>query len=147
MKLEVLKHPHPILAGRASEVVPAQMRHPATTALVMDMFETMRAENGMGLAAPQVGMSARIFIMDKCPDGLVVINPEIVSQSERETAWTEECLSVPNRRVSVRRPKWIVATWRDLDWKVHLTRLSHLDARCFLHELDHLDGKTIADQS
>jgi peptide deformylase len=141
MKLEILQFPHPTLSVVCTPVVEIteEIRQ-----LAADMLETMKDLGGIGLAAPQVGQPINLIVLAKCPIDLVMINPEIIDVSGRETGWPERCLSCPDQ-VVVKRPKWCWARWTDLDGELHTRRFSHLDARCVQHEIDHLEGKTIAD--
>ncbi|OQA05150.1 MAG: Peptide deformylase [bacterium ADurb.Bin374] len=113
--------------------------------LVKDMFETMYKNNGVGLAAPQVGINRRFFVIDTGDDPMVFINPEIVSQSGKETC-EEGCLSLPGLRENVTRAKKIVGRATDLDGKLFEIEAEGLMARAFQHELDHLDGVVFIDR-
>lgn len=120
--------------------------------LVADMFETMYAAPGIGLAAIQVGVPQRILVIDlqepeseeeDAPvvrDPRVFINPEIVEQADEEQPYTEGCLSVPDQYAEVDRPVGIRAKWLDLDGKPHDERIEGLLAVCLQHEMDHLEG-------
>lgn len=114
-------------------------------ALVKDMFETMYKNNGVGLAAPQVGVSRRLFVIDTGDSPMVFINPEIVSQSGKETC-EEGCLSLPGLRENVVRAKRIVGRATDLDGKRFEIEAEGLMSRAFQHELDHLDGVVFIDR-
>lgn len=110
--------------------------------LVDDMLETMYEANGVGLAAPQVGVLKRIVVIDVSPEGeepIVLINPEIVSTSGSQTG-DEGCLSVPGKAGTVTRPEEVTVRALDLDMEeIELTGTGLL-ARAFCHEIDHLDG-------
>ncbi len=113
--------------------------------LVRDMFETMYAAPGRGLAAPQVGVSTRVFVVDTDwkdadPAPMIFINPEITSRSEEEALGTEACLSIPGKSFDVSRPLWVELRWRDLDGGVHHGRFEGVKAICICHEFDHLNG-------
>ena len=113
-------------------------------ALVRDMFETMYNAPGRGLAAPQVGVMKRLFVMD-CgwKEGdmtpMVCINPEILS-AEGMAPGSEGCLSIPGVLAEVMRPERILLRFRDLEGRVQEVELDGFEARCAQHELDHLDG-------
>jgi peptide deformylase len=119
-------------------------------ALVADMFETMYAAPGIGLAAVQVGVAKRILVIDlqepaeedgePVRDPRVFINPEIVTASEQEVPYTEGCLSVPDQYAEVDRPDRIRARWLDLDGKAREEEIEGLLATCLQHEMDHLEG-------
>ncbi|SFK13566.1 peptide deformylase [Celeribacter neptunius] len=113
--------------------------------LVADMFETMYAAPGRGLAGPQVGAMLRLFVMDatwkegeKTPQ--VVINPEIVFLSDETCEMDEGCLSIPGITVAVTRPERITLRWSDLDGVTHEREMTGAEARIAQHEFDHLDG-------
>ncbi|MBZ5657079.1 MAG: peptide deformylase [Acidobacteriia bacterium] len=113
--------------------------------LVEDMFESMYAAHGVGLAAPQIGVSKRIAVIDvtfKEDPGakLVLINPEIVSKEGRQRG-TEGCLSIPEFREEVTRAKIVTVRAQDVKGKFFEHTGEDLLARAFLHETDHLNGK------
>ena len=109
--------------------------------LVDDMLETMYAEPGLGLAAPQVGVRKRLFVYDleTGDDPRVLINPEIV-ESDGEWEFNEGCLSVPGLSWHIVRPKQIHIVGRDLDGNELSIEADEIEARLFQHELDHLNG-------
>jgi peptide deformylase len=104
-----------------------------------DMFETMYAEEGVGLAAPQVGLSLRLFVMDCDGIRLVAANPEIVS-TEGEQAGEEGCLSVGRIHAALTRPLRATLRAQDLEGNWFEREAEGLAARCFQHETDHCDG-------
>jgi peptide deformylase len=112
--------------------------------LVENMFETMYAAEGIGLAAPQVGRSERVFVMDVDENPLALINPEIVQKEGSERA-EEGCLSIPEIFGDVERATRVVARAIDLKGKPFEVEMTGLAARCIQHELDHLDGKLFID--
>lgn len=116
----------------------------ALRSLVTDMFETMYAAEGIGLAAPQVGRKERVFVMDIDENPLTMINPQIVEREGTERA-EEGCLSIPEIFGDVDRATRIVVRATDLDGNTIETELTDLAARCVQHELDHLDGKLFID--
>lgn len=129
----------PILRQRAEEVeeIDDELRE-----LAEQMFEMMYTEEGIGLAAPQVGVSKRLFVMDIREDGAepqVVVNPVIVDQSDSERG-EEGCLSLPGLIGTVERSARIVMEGLDLDGEPLRIEASELLARCIQHEIDHLDG-------
>ncbi len=118
------------------------------SALVLDMFETMYAAPGRGLAAPQVGVSRRLFVVDTDwkegePAPMVFINPQIVAQSSELVLGEEGCLSIPDKTFEVARPAWVELVWQDMDGAQLRGRFEGVQAVCICHELDHLDGKMI----
>ena len=113
--------------------------------LVDDMFESMYAARGVGLAAPQIGIPLRIAVIDitfKEDPGakLVLVNPEIIHKEGRHTQ-SEGCLSIPDFRENVNRAKVVTVRAQDLDGKVFENTGDDLLARAFQHETDHLNGK------
>ncbi|UCC83681.1 MAG: peptide deformylase [Gemmatimonadota bacterium] len=116
--------------------------------LAEEMFETMYTEEGIGLAAPQVGVSKRLFVMDIGEDEAepqAVVNPVIIEQSGSERG-DEGCLSLPGLVGTVERPAQIVIEGLDLDGKPLRIEASDLLARCIQHEIDHLDGVLFIDR-
>jgi peptide deformylase len=112
--------------------------------LVDDMFETMYHARGIGLAAPQVGRTERIAVVDVDEQPLVIINPEILDRTGKAKA-EEGCLSIPDIYADVERPKDVVVRAMDLDGNTFEIEASELLARCLQHEIDHLDGKLFLD--
>jgi peptide deformylase len=113
--------------------------------LVEDMFESMYAAKGVGLAAPQIGISKRLAVIDitfkEDPEAkLVLVNPEIIHTEGRQTQ-SEGCLSIPEFREPVTRPFKVTVRAQDVDGKFYEKTGEELLARAFLHETDHLNGK------
>lgn len=113
--------------------------------LVEDMFESMYAAHGVGLAAPQIGISRRLAVIDitfkEDPEAkLVLVNPEIIHMEGRHTQ-TEGCLSIPEFRESVTRPRAVTVRAQDVNGRFFEKAAEELLARAFLHETDHLNGK------
>ena len=112
---------------------------PRTRLLIEDMLETMYDANGVGLAAPQVGILKRLVVMD-CGDGpIVMINPSIL-EAEGEQTGEEGCLSLPGKAATVTRPMHVKARFQGEDMEWYEIEADGLLARCICHELDHLDG-------
>lgn len=107
--------------------------------LVDDMFETMYAANGVGLAAPQVGLLKRVVVIDVGDGPMELINPEITMQ-EGEQREQEGCLSLPGKYGITIRPQKVQVKAQDRNGKWQIFTGEDLKARCFCHELDHLDG-------
>lgn len=146
-KLRIVHYPEPILLEVAR---PVEVFDDSLKTLVSDMFETMYDAEGVGLAAPQIGVSKRIFVMDctHSPDGerkFALINPEIVMQ-EGEQYGGEGCLSFPGIYSDVRRNLRTVVRFQDADGKQQEIDVTELEARCVLHENDHLDGIVFLDR-
>ena len=112
--------------------------------LVDDMFDTMRAAQGIGLAAPQVGRLERVAVVDVDNDPIVLINPEIIAQSGKERA-EEGCLSIPDIYGDVDRAARVTVRAMDLDGNMFEREATELLARAFQHEIDHLHGKLFID--
>ena len=112
--------------------------------LVADMFETMYAEEGVGLAAPQVGLSLRLFVMDCEGIKLVAANPEILS-AEGEQGGEEGCLSVGKIHAPLKRAARVRLRAQDARGEWFEREAEGLAARCFLHETDHCDGRLFLD--
>ena len=113
---------------------------PRTRELIEDMLDTMYEANGVGLAAPQVGILKRIVVIDVTgEDPYVLINPRIVEMSGEQTG-SEGCLSVPGKSGTVTRPNYVKAVALDADMKPFELEGTELLARAICHELDHLDG-------
>jgi peptide deformylase len=121
-----------------------------TRALIRDMFETMYAAPGIGLAAIQVGVPKRILVIDlqepEEEDGepvrrpLVFINPEILQNSDREVPYSEGCLSIPDQYAEVDRPDRVRVRWLDEQGAAHEEEIDGLLAIVIQHEMDHLNG-------
>jgi peptide deformylase len=110
--------------------------------LEAEMIEMMQAFNGIGLAANQVGLLKRVFVI-KLKDAdtpFAMFNPKLITQSTNEQQGEEGCLSFPGLWLDIKRPHSIEAEYLDKDGKECKISLSGIDARCFLHELEHLDG-------
>jgi peptide deformylase len=112
--------------------------------LIADMFDTMHHARGIGLAAPQVGRTERLTVIEIEGEPLVVINPEILERSGKAKA-EEGCLSIPDIYADVERPKDVVVRALDIDGKPFEIAATDLLARCLQHEIDHLDGKLFLD--
>ena len=113
---------------------------PRIKELIEDMLETMYAANGVGLAAPQVGVLKRIVVIDVTgEDPIVLINPRILETSGEQTGG-EGCLSLPGKSGTVTRPNYVKVKAYDRDMKPFEIEGTELLARAFCHEIDHLDG-------
>lgn len=115
-----------------------------------EMLQIMYDKDGVGLSANQVGLDAQLFVMGSkhAPDKSgIFINPKVLEASEETVLDWEGCLSFPGVFVQLRRPKWIVAQFQDEKGEIKTGRIEDYDARCYLHELDHLLGITYKDRS
>ncbi|MDB6182124.1 peptide deformylase [Paracoccus fistulariae] len=144
----ILIHPDPRLKKLAE---PVARITPEIETLAADMLATMYDAPGIGLAAPQVGIASRIFVMDANRDPeaerrpMVLINPEITWSSQEENTYEEGCLSIPDQYADVTRPKQVKMQWLGLDGKTHEEEFDDLWATCAQHELDHLNGVLFID--
>ncbi|MFB1482779.1 peptide deformylase [Corallococcus sp. RDP092CA] len=146
MVREILIWPDPILKQKAKPVAKVDDK---VRALIKDMFETMYAAEGVGLAAPQVGILQRIIVLDTRPQQpeskpLAMINPELVSL-EGETTYTEGCLSIPGEAEDVDRAAIATVRYLDEDGQEQTLRCDGLLAIAVQHETDHLDGTVFVD--
>ncbi len=127
----------PVLNKVCKEVTEVSDR---TSELIDDMLETMYEENGVGLAAPQVGILKRIVVIDTTgEDPIVMINPKIIDKSGEQTG-NEGCLSLPGKTGIVTRPNYVKAIYYDENMELQEIEGTELLARAICHELDHLDG-------
>lgn len=118
--------------------------------LTKDLLDTMYEARGRGLAAPQIGVMKRVFVMDiswkeTVPEPKVFINPGIERHSDLKVSGAEACLSIPGVETDVQRFTWIEAIWQDHDGETHRQRFDGFASICFQHELDHLNGKLTLD--
>ena len=129
----------PVLSKKAKEI---KEMTPKIRQLIEDMKETMYDANGVGLAAPQVGMLKRLVVIDVSEEQnqpLVLINPKIIEQDGEQTGW-EGCLSVPGMSGQVTRPQHVIAKALNENMEEFTVEGEGLLARAICHELDHLDG-------
>lgn len=143
----------PVLRKVAEPINPET--HPDLQELIKNMFETLKRSEGVGLAAPQIGLPIRMFIIDL--DVLsedepeykgylhTFINPEIIEESEETSTQEEGCLSIPGIHESVKRPEEVHVTYLDENLQPQDKWLTGFEARVFQHEYDHLDGKMFVD--
>ena len=140
------------------ETAPVEAVTPELRQLAADMLETMYGAEGVGLAAPQVGRTERIFVVDVTsmlererdggpylPQPMVFVNPEIVWESDEETSFEEGCLSIPDIRETVWRPARVRIQYRDLDFSPQELEAAGMLARVIQHEYDHLEGVLFLD--
>lgn len=121
--------------------------------LVSDMFDTMYAASGVGLAAPQIGKSIRLFVIDSNPmmdegeEGIkqAFVNPQILEEEGEEWPFEEGCLSIPGIRADVMRKPVIKIRYFDEDWKEYIEEVDDMTARVIQHEYDHIEGVLFTD--
>lgn len=143
----------PVLRGMAEEI---PTDYPQLQELIQNMFETMQKADGVGLAAPQIGLGIRLFVIDldvlsddmpEYKDFLhAYINPEIIEESEETETFEEGCLSVPGIHETVRRPASVHVKYLDEHLEPHDEWIDGFQARVFQHEYDHLEGKLFIDR-
>jgi peptide deformylase len=137
----ILRWPDPALSQPCAPVAPGE----DVAGLAADMLETMYAAPGRGLAAPQIGVLKRLFVMDVTwktgtPDPVVCINPEILWRSDEMAAGPEGCLSIPGPTTMIRRATSVRMRWTAPDGVAREEVLTGFAAICAQHEYDHLDG-------
>ena len=126
---------------------PVGFRYPEQNRLLAQrMRQFMIQENGIGLAAPQIGIAKRIFVMQIQAWQRACFNPQITQRSDHAVDFDEGCLSFPGEHCIIKRPEWVDVRYQDHQGQWHTERFSGLLARCFQHELDHLDGITMWDR-
>jgi peptide deformylase len=139
--------PDPCLSAMCAEIDPLASE---TARLTDDLLETMYHAKGRGLAAPQVGVLARAFVVDVmwkdgAPSPMVFLNPVITEVGADFVEMNEQCLSIPALPMSVARPDRITVAWTDLNGQNRSASFDGALARCIQHELDHLNGTVIFD--
>jgi len=149
MALNLRYYGDPILRRRASDVTAFD---PELRSIVEDMVETMRREEGVGLAAPQVGFEMRLLVALKMADPddeqaepIVLVNAEVVERSLETWEYEEGCLSIPGIRGDVTRPLRVTIRYRDLDGVLQTLDADGMFARVLQHEIDHTEGRLFID--
>ena len=140
--LKITEYPAAVLGAAGA---PVERFDDALARLCEDMFETMYAAEGVGLAAPQVGLSLRLFVMDCEGLKLVAANPEVVTEEGEQTG-EEGCLSVGKIGAPLKRPLRVTLRAQDLKGAWYERSAEGLAARCFRHETDHCDGTLFIDR-
>ena len=144
---KILLYPDPLLLMRSAKI---NIFDKNLVNLSKDLIDTMYDADGVGLAAPQIGINKRIFVMDcssenEEKDCRVVINPEIEHASEELGSYKEGCLSIPGITEEISRPKVIKVLYQDINGVLQRNTYDDLWSICFQHELDHLNGKLFID--
>ncbi len=150
MVYPIVMYGDPVLKKKTKPIKPGSID---VKSLAEDMFETMYAANGVGLAAPQIGQSVRLFIIDTSQMDdeevgdfkQVFINPEIISENGEEWIFEEGCLSIPNIREDVERKDTVKIRYMDEQWEEHEEVFSGIVARILQHEYDHINGILFTD--
>lgn len=156
MILPVIAYGDPVLKKKADEI---DENYPNLKELIENMFETMYASNGVGIAAPQIGRSIRLFVIDasavaegedgdpSCEDfKRVFINPIIFEESGTEWSCEEGCLSIPRIREDVKRKPKLKIEYYDENWELYEEELEGFAARVVQHEYDHIEGVLFTDR-
>lgn len=149
MKLPIVAYGDPVLR---KVCVSIDENYPDLDKLISNMFDTMYSASGVGLAAPQVGLPIRLFIVDTGEDEdgkpgykKVFINAEIIEETGEPWAFTEGCLSIPEIREDVMRKPNILVKYYDENWALHEEAVTGMPARVIQHEYDHIQGKLFTD--
>jgi len=149
MKRPILIHPDPRLK-KVCDPVPAV--DDALRAVIDDMFETMYAAPGIGLAAPQIGLNQRVLVMDvadreagETGEPIAMVNPEVLWTSEEEVVRQEGCLSIPDVYYDIARPERVRVAFLDREGAAVERDFDGIEATCVQHEIDHLNGRLFID--
>ena len=146
----IVMYGDPVLRQRAKDIEPGT----DLTQLVEDMFQTLEAANGIGLAAPQIGKSIRLFIVDgtglEDEPGMetfrkVFVNPEMIEELGSSWEFEEGCLSIPNIREKIARKEQLRIRYYDENWNPFEETYDGMKARIIQHEYDHIEGKMFVD--
>ncbi len=149
MKLPIVAYGDPVLKKVCVDI---DETYPDLQQLISNMFETMNNASGVGLAAPQVGLPIRLFIVDTKADEeeeifkKVFINAQILEETGEPWAFNEGCLSIPEVREDILRKPNILIRYYDENWKLHEEKVSGFAARVIQHEYDHIEGKLFTDK-
>lgn len=153
MKLPIIAYGDPVLRQKTKEI---DQNYPELDVLIKNMFETMYSANGVGIAAPQVGLAIRLFVVDGEPyeeddevmKGFkkVFINPEIIEEDGKLWSYNEGCLSIPDIREDIDRKEEITIVYFDENWVEHEETYTGLAARIIQHEYDHIEGILFTDK-
>ena len=139
--LEIKKYPDPVLK---KESQPVEVFDEELANFVQELFSAMRAHDGVGLAAPQVGVLKKIAVIEYDNKTYVLINPKVIEQKGLQEG-EEGCLSFPGIYAHVTRPQWVKIEAQDEKGETHVYEGEGYTARAFLHEMDHLTGKLFID--
>eukprot|EP00545_Synedropsis_sp_CCMP1620_P005707 CAMPEP_0119003798 /NCGR_PEP_ID=MMETSP1176-20130426/771_1 /TAXON_ID=265551 /ORGANISM="Synedropsis recta cf, Strain CCMP1620" /LENGTH=240 /DNA_ID=CAMNT_0006955429 /DNA_START=111 /DNA_END=833 /DNA_ORIENTATION=+ len=149
--LRILKYPHPSLRAANAEVTAAELEDGTITKIAKEMLLVMYAAEGIGLAAPQVGINKQVMVYNESGDSkkwldeVVLVNPKIVEFSEGRDVEMEGCLSFPDMNGDVERSKWIKVEALTTKGRKVKKKYKGWEARVFQHEYDHLEGKVYID--
>lgn len=152
MVYPILVYGFPVLRKPTAEI---EKNYEGLQQLIDDMFETLAKADGVGLAAPQIGKSINLIVIDATSDEknesmknfkMVLINPRIIEESGDDWVYNEGCLSIPEVREDIKRKLKIHIQYYDRNFKLHDEYYDDVKARIILHEYDHLEGKLIIDR-
>ena len=139
--LKILRYPNPILKEESKTV---EIFDDELSDFISKLFAAMRASDGVGLAAPQVGVLKKIAVVEYDQKSYVLINPEVI-ESDGEQLGEEGCLSFPGIYANVKRPNHVKIKAQDEKGNINILEAEGYTARAFLHEMDHLNGKVFID--
>ncbi|MFO7806909.1 MAG: peptide deformylase [Candidatus Moraniibacteriota bacterium] len=142
--MNIVKYPDSILREKNQEI--KDPTAPEIKQLILDMTQTLRSNNGLGLAAPQVGKNLKLCLIEIENELFVLMNPEIKSLSKEAVSMEEGCLSFPGKFMQIERAKRIKVKATDVNGKKQIIRAKGLLARAIQHEVDHLNGVLIVDK-
>jgi peptide deformylase len=145
MFMKIVQYPNPILRQRCEKI--KNPTDPVIQQLVLDMIKTMRANDGTGLAAPQIGKNIQLCIIEVDNEVFTLINPEIKNLSGKDLFIEEGCLSFPGKFLPVKRYEKIKVKAYDSNGKKQIIRARGLLSRAFQHEIDHLNGELFVDKA
>lgn len=143
MIYDIVKYPHPVLRAKTEPC--DDLLRPSQDAYE-SFFETLAAADGVGLAAPQIGLTCSMFVMSFNGKRRVVINPVVLNYSKETFAFTEGCLSIPGLRLEVVRPKKVKVEYTDETGRRQRQQFEGMTGRIFQHEFDHLCGVLFIDR-
>jgi peptide deformylase len=143
---KILTHPNSILRGKNAKVGASDFGSQDLHRLLEDMIDTMKSSDGVGLAAPQIGISIRLCVVTS-KDGVVpFFNPEVIKTSWRKNVMEEGCLSIPGVFGTVRRPKKVTLKFQNVKGQEQIATFEGFFARIIQHEVDHLNGELFIDK-
>jgi len=150
MILPIRAYGDPVLRKKCKDI---DSQYPELSSLIENMLETMDSSNGVGLAAPQIGLPIRLFVIDSThmydneKDGIrkVFINPQMIEEYDDEWTFEEGCLSIPHIRENVERNATITLQYQDENFNTHEEEFDGMTARVIQHEYDHIEGVLFID--
>jgi len=145
--LNITTNPNPILRKKSAKIADQEIKSPAFQKLCVDMIKTMKKNDGVGLAAPQIGLNIRLICIQTKGGPVCMVNPVITKRSWAKEWEDEGCLSVPEFFGEVKRHKAVTCSFTDIKGKPQKTQAKGLMARVIQHETDHLDGILFIDKA